>query len=152
MAQTLRFNPTCQVWPQYFALTLVIDMLAKRPEWRTRRAYFNTNISPIEPFMESLAQLVVKIGIWTFFVQDNLAGHQGAENPLFDDGWEANFFYFTTCVSGLASVMGIVRFFKDGPVRFCPKPAHLEDSSRSSTSSPSSLCSSMLLPRFCFWS
>ena len=113
------------MWPQYFALTLVLDMLARRPVWRTRRAYFNTNISTIEPFMESLAQLVIKIGIWTFFVQDHMESHQGAENPLFDKGWEANFFYFTTFVSALASVMGIVRFFKDGPVRFLPQAGPL---------------------------
>ena len=83
------------------------------------------NISTFEPFVESITQLIIKLCIWTFFHQDHLEKFQGDVNPLFKETWEQHFFVFTTCVSGLASVLGIVRFFKEGPVRFLPQAAAL---------------------------
>ena len=78
------------------------------------------NISTFEPFIESISQLVIKLSIWTFFHQEHLEKFQGDENPLFKEAWEKHFFYFSTCVSAVTSVLGIIRFFKDGPVRFLP--------------------------------
>ena len=79
------------------------------------------NISTFEPFVESIAQLIIKLCIWTFFHQDHLEKFQGEANPLFTESWQHHFFIFTIIVSGLASVLGIIRFFKDGPVRFLPQ-------------------------------
>ena len=79
------------------------------------------NISTFEPFVESISQLIIKLSIWTFYTQDHLKEFQGDENPLFEETWRRDFFIFTTCVSGLASVLGIIRFFKEGPVRFLPQ-------------------------------
>ena len=54
------------------------------------------NISTFEPFIESIAQLITKLCIWTFFTQAHLEKFQGDENPLFtlevssengDDPW-----------------------------------------------------------------
>ena len=84
-----------------------------------RRTYFKRNVSTLEPFLESLPQLIIKACVWTFFSQMHLESIQ-RENPLFD-GTTANFFYFTFGVSALSSVLGIIRFFKDGPARFLPQ-------------------------------
>ena len=83
------------------------------------------NISTFEPFVESITQLIIKLCIWTFFNQDHLEQFQGDTNPLFKETWEQYFFVFTTCVSGIASVLGIIRFFKEGPVRFLPQAGAL---------------------------
>ena len=41
-----------QVWPQYFALTIIVDIIKKKPGRESRRLYYNKNISTIEPFVE----------------------------------------------------------------------------------------------------
>ena len=90
-----------------------------------KRSYYMRNISTFEPFIESVSQLIIKLCIWTFFHQDHLEKFQGDVNPLFKETWEQHFFVLTTCVSGLASVLGIIRFFKEGPVRFLPQTGAL---------------------------
>ena len=97
-----------------------------RPDWQRKRDYYMRNISTFEPFIESVSQLVIKLSIWTFFLQDHLEKFQGEENPLFKETWEQHFFFFTTSVSALASVLGVIRFFKDGPVRFLPQTGALD--------------------------
>ena len=94
--------------------------------WRDRREYYTRNISTLEPFLESLPQLVIKSCIWTFFKQRNLENIQGNNNPLFSDGVEAYFFYFSICLSALGTILGVVRFFKDSPVRFLPQTGPLD--------------------------
>ena len=79
------------------------------------------NISTFEPFVESIAQLIIKLCIWTFYLQDHLEKFQGKVNPLFEDSSPPPFFIFTTIISGLASILGITRFFKEGPVKFLPQ-------------------------------
>jgi len=110
-----------QGWPQYLYLGIAHEFLLGGPDWLKKRDYYMRNISTFEPFIESISQLIIKLCIWTFFLQDHLEKFQGDENPLFKETWEQHFFYFTTCVSALASVLGIIRFFKDGPVRFLPQ-------------------------------
>ena len=110
-----------QVWPQYLSLGTAHDLLTGKPDWTKKRSYYMRNISTFEPFIESIAQLITKLCIWTFFTQAHLEKFQGDENPLFTKPWQRYFFYFTTCVSGLASILGVIRFFKEGPVRFLPQ-------------------------------
>ena len=73
-----------QVWPQYFALTIIADIINKKPGWESKREYFNRNISTIEPFVEAIFQVVIKLCIWTVFTQLHMEVADGAENPLFD--------------------------------------------------------------------
>ena len=110
-----------QVWPQYLSLSTAHGFLVDNPEWVKRRAYYMRNISTFEPFVESIAQLIIKLCIWTFYLQDHLEKFQGKVNPLFEDSSPPPFFIFTTIVSGLASILGITRFFKEGPVKFLPQ-------------------------------
>ena len=107
------------MWPQYFCLSIACEILSGKEGWRQRWTYYLRYISTLEPFLESTAQLVIKLCIWTFFNQAHLE-REREENPLIDETGEL-FFYFSTCVSALASVHGIIRFFKDGPVRFLPQ-------------------------------
>ena len=99
----------------------MLDLLGGRGGWAERRVYYNRNISTLEPFLESLPQLVLKSCIWTFYMQHNLEKIQGEDNPLFQDGLDAYFFYFTITLSALGTILGVVKFFKEGPVRFLPQ-------------------------------
>ena len=110
-----------QVWPQYLSLSTAHGFLVDNPEWVKKRAYYMRNISTFEPFVESIAQLIIKLCIWTFYLQDHLEKFQGEVNPLFEDSSPPPFFIFTTIISGLASILGITRFFKEGPVKFLPQ-------------------------------
>jgi len=114
-----------QVWPQYLSLSTAYEFHSGKPDWKKKRAYYMRNISTFEPFVESITQLIIKLCIWTFFNQNHLEQFQGDTNPLFKKTWEQHLFVFTTCVSGIASVLGIIRFFKDGPVRFLPQTGAL---------------------------
>ena len=107
------------MWPQYLCLSIAFEIVSGKEGWRQRWNYYLRYISTLEPFLESTAQLVIKLCIWTFFNQAHLE-REREENPLIDETGEL-FFYFSTCVSALASVLGIIRFFKDGPVRFLPQ-------------------------------
>ena len=110
-----------QAWPQYLSLDIAHEFLVGKPEWLKKKDYYVRNISTFEPFIESVSQLIIKLSIWTFFLQDHLEKFQGNENPLFKEAGDQHFFYFSTSVSAFASVLGIIRFFKDGPVRFLPR-------------------------------
>ena len=113
------------MWPQYLSLSTAHEFLVGKSDWVKKRSYYMRNISTFEPFIESVSQLIIKLCIWTFFHQDHLEKFQGDVNPLFKETWEQHFFVLTTCVSGLASVLGIIRFFKEGPVRFLPQTGAL---------------------------
>ena len=109
-----------QVWPQYFSLTIIVDIINKKPGWETRREYYNKNISTIEPFVEAIFQVVIKLCIWTVFTQLHLEATHGEENPLFSTASGRIYFYFTITSSMVTSLMGCIRFFKESPVRFLP--------------------------------
>ena len=110
-----------QVWPQYFAFTIMYDIVMNGAGWSARREYYNKNISTIEPFVEAFFQVVVKLCIWTVFTQLHLESAQGAVNPLFDSAPERAKFYFSITSSMVTSLMGCIRFFKESPVRFLPQ-------------------------------
>ena len=110
-----------QVWPQYFAFTIIYDIVMNGDGWTARREYYNRNISTIEPFVEAFFQVVVKLCIWTVFTQLHLESAQGAVNPLFDTTPERIYFYFSITSSMVTSLMGCIRFFKESPVRFLPQ-------------------------------
>ena len=108
------------MWPQYLCLCVAYEILSGKEGWRRKWEYYLRNVSTLEPFLESTAQLVIKLSVWTFFLQAHLEKKK-EDNPLIDETLGEHFFYFSTCVSAAASVLGIVRFFKDGPVRFLPQ-------------------------------
>ena len=110
-----------QVWPQFFVFTIVFDILTKKSTWAKRRDYYNKNVSTIEPFVEAFFQVVIKLCLWTVFKQPHMESAMGGENPLFDTALERMFFYFTISSSMVTSLMGCIRFFKEGPVRFLPE-------------------------------
>ena len=115
-----------QLWPQYFSLTVIVDIVNKKPGWGAKREYYNKNISTIEPFVEAIFQVVIKLCIWTVFTQLHMEVADGAENPLFDKTWGKHyFFYFTITSSCISSLMGCIRFFKESPVRFLPQEGPL---------------------------
>ena len=115
-----------QLWPQYFSLTVIVDIVNKKPGWGAKREYYNKNISTIEPFVEAIFQVVIKLCIWTVFTQLHMEVADGAENPLFDKTWgKLYFFYFTITSSCISSLMGCIRFFKESPVRFLPQEGPL---------------------------
>ena len=114
-----------QVWPQYFALTIIVDIINKKPGWEAKREYFNRNISTIEPFVEAIFQVVIKLCIWTVFTQLHLEATHGEENPLFSTTSGRILFYFTITSSMVTSLMGCIRFFKESPVRFLPQDGPL---------------------------
>ena len=114
-----------QVWPQYFAFTIIYDIVMNGDGWKARREYYNKNISTIEPFVEALFQVVIKLCIWTVFTQLHLENHEG-ENPLFSTTSERIYFYFTITSSMVSSLMGCIRFFKESPVRFLPQDGPLK--------------------------
>ena len=93
---SLNFLP--QVWPQYLSLSTAHGFLVDNPEWVKRRAYYMRNISTFEPFVESIAQLIIKLCIWTFYLQDHLEKFQGKVNPLFEDSSPPPFFYVESLV------------------------------------------------------
>ena len=113
-----------QVWPQYFSLTIIVDIIKKKPGREAKREYYNKNISTIEPFVEAISQVVIKLCIWTVFTQLHLEAHEG-ENPLFSTTSERIFFYFSITSSMVSSLMGCIRFFKESPVRFLPQDGPL---------------------------
>ena len=121
VSHSSKHSLSSQGWPQYLYLGIAHEFVLGEAGWLKKRDYYMRNISTFEPFIESICQLIIKLCIWTFFLQDHLEKFQGDENPLFKETWEQHFFYFTTCVSAVASVLGIIRFFKDGPVRFLPQ-------------------------------
>lgn len=109
-----------QVWPQYVCFTIARDMLQGKEGWQGRRESYNRNVSTLEPFIESLSQLIIKLCIWTFFNQKH---QETGQNPLIDIG--QGFFFFTISLSALASILGITKFFKESPFHFLPQSGFL---------------------------
>ena len=105
-------------------MSIAYEVLSGKEGWRTKWEYYSRNISTLEPFLESSVQLVIKLCIWTFFAQHHLEQDR-EENPLISKDREF-IFYVSTCISALTSVFGIVRFFKDGLVRFLPQSGPIE--------------------------
>ena len=95
-------------------------MLKGRDGWQRKRELYNRDISTLEPFIESLSQLIIKLCIWTFFNQKH---QETGQNPLIDIG--QGFFFFTISLSALASILGITKFFKESPFRFLPQSGPL---------------------------
>ena len=113
-----------QFWPQYFSLSFIVDLIKQRPGWEAKRDYYNKNLATIEPFVEAIFQVVIKLCIWTVFTQLHLEATHG-ENPLSSSWGKLYFFYFTTASSMVTSLMGCIRFFKESPVRFLPQDGPL---------------------------
>ena len=105
-------------------MSIAYEVLSGEEGWRTKWEYYSRNISTLEPFLESSAQLVIKLCIWTFFAQHHLEQDR-EENPLISKDREF-IFYVSTCISALTTVFGIVKFFKDGLVRFLPQSGPIE--------------------------
>ena len=117
----------CQVWPQFFAASILRDLVSRTPGWRARKQYYLRFISTLEPFLESLPQLVIQSCIWTFYTKKMTYIPLIVHNPLISDGppWlpglDAYQFYFSIFLSAIGSILGVVKFFKDSPVRFLPQ-------------------------------
>jgi len=108
-----------QVWPQSLAVEAILDLVNGRKEdWETKRGYIHRSVASLEPFLESLPQLI-KTCIYVFFRQKH------SEDPSNNPFSEINF-YISISISAVASIFGIVRFFKVGPMAFLPQVGPLD--------------------------
>lgn len=125
-----------QVWPQYKAAKVIVRF------WKASRLRagdqeidlalrykdeFNRSISTLEPFVESIPQVLILSDIYFKSSVIGTAMHQTevTDNMTIMDGGSRWLFYTTFSISTFSATIGITKFFRVGPTHFLPQATHL---------------------------
>ena len=110
----------CQVWPSFrYARLLYIGLIRQDVNWREEKEYLDKELSSVEPFVESMWQVIIIGGyrqMEPFCINHIL-------NPSYrghGSGWWST--QFTLLTSYISLFNGILNFPINGPVAFILKP------------------------------
>ena len=123
-----------QTYPQYRAAFIIYDFITKCPDEaaKERRSIYDQKIGTIEPFIESVPQVIILTASW-FSAWGTLTGNlddiTALEQVMREENehtWHGYFniptlFYVSFSVSCFSAAWGVTMFFKKGPMRFLPE-------------------------------
>ena len=114
-----------QAWPQFFALRTIWTMLQGKEEWKDFKLVLQNQIGTLEPYTESLPCVYILITLWVYEAtvkENDKWGTKGNGR----NSYSYKIFYASSVISILSANFGIVKFFKNGPVRFLPTTGLLD--------------------------
>ena len=108
-----------QCWPQVVAARVIWAIATNKKEWKEMKEELDTQVCTLEPYMESMPSLVVYLTIFAVegLVKNN-AEFDNTDGPEGNDSWSHHLFMTSLISSFFLSSFGIIKFFKNGPIRF----------------------------------
>ncbi len=120
-----------QVWPQYRALKIIFVMSKNLQLGQKMLVKFNENVALLEPYLESMPQMYIKLYMMMTFWGDQVSQFNGcrieqiyADNCLqFQDvfGDNVDVFFLSFAISILSGVISMTKSMTVGPTRIAAK-------------------------------
>ena len=109
-----------QAWPQVWAARIIWRILTGRP-WKNMKVTLDTRIGTLEPFIESLPCMYITTTIWHIevFIFSN-SEYESAGGEAGRHSIKYGLFLLALLSSFLATILGISKFLKNGPISIIP--------------------------------
>ena len=107
-----------QAWPQFFALRIIWSILLGKEEWKANKLTLKNQINTLEPYTESLPCVYILMTLWVYEASIKENDRWGTSDHG-RDSYSYKIFFASSVLSLFSANLGIIKFFKSGPVRFC---------------------------------
>ena len=110
-----------QAWPQVWAARIIWRILTGQEDWRNMKVTLDTKIGTLEPFIESLPCMYITTTIWHMevYILHN-SDYEGAGGEAGRHSINYVLFLLALISSILATILGITKFLKNGPISIIP--------------------------------